>query len=55
MKELLSKIEVAELLTIAPSTLDRVRKEPDFPKPFEIGGSLRWSVHEIVAWLKATR
>lgn len=52
---LMTKPEVAELLTVSVSTIDRIRKEKGFPKPFKIGGTLRWNPHEIVAWLRKQR
>ncbi|MBB4859438.1 putative DNA-binding transcriptional regulator AlpA [Novosphingobium chloroacetimidivorans] len=44
--------QVCDLLQISPSTLLRLRRNPDFPKPLEVGGrGIRWASDGIDAWV----
>ena len=48
---LLTKAEVADLLTVSIDTLDRMRRKGDFVPAIQIGGTLRWRDTDIAQWL----
>ncbi len=48
---LLTKLEVAELLTVSIATIDRLRRQGDFTRPVMIGGALRWRDLDVQAWI----
>jgi predicted DNA-binding transcriptional regulator AlpA len=46
--KLLNKKEVAEILGVSLSSIDRFRTKPDFPKPFKIdGGRPVWDMADL--------
>lgn len=48
---MLSKKQVADLLSISINTVDNYRKKPGFPKGHEFGpNTLRWKRNEILQW-----
>ena len=56
MPNLISKIDVAQMLNVSRPTLDRLwTGNPSFPQPLRIGKALRWEFSEIVDWLKDQR
>lgn len=50
---LLTKAEVADLLTVSIDTIDRMRRKGDFVPAIQIGGTLRWRDTDVKAWLDA--
>lgn len=50
---LLTKREVAELLTIKTHTLDALRRAGKFVPPVRIGGSIRWRASDVRDWIDA--
>lgn len=52
--QLLSVRDVASRLAVSRSSIYRLLKESDFPKPLRIGeGRTAWREDEIVAWIEA--
>lgn len=48
---MISKKEVAVLLSVSKGTVDNLRKRPDFPPHLELGpNTIRWLLADIVAW-----
>jgi len=43
--------EVARLLSLSERTVRRLDQEGKLPRPVRIGGSVRWRLEEIQAWL----
>jgi predicted DNA-binding transcriptional regulator AlpA len=53
---ILRKQEVAEFLRWSKRQIEKKVKEGKFPKPFYIsGGSPRWLLSDLTAWLDQTR
>lgn len=50
---LLTKREVAEILTIKTHTLDTLRRAGNFVSPVKIGGSIRRRSIDVAAWIDA--
>ncbi len=50
---LLSADRVAELLDISTRTLWRLRATGQLPAPVRIGGSVRWRMDVVQAWITA--
>lgn len=50
---LLTKREVAGILTIKTHTLDALRRSGSFIPPVRIGGSIRWRSTDVAAWIDA--
>lgn len=49
---LLKTCDVAAMMRIGVSTLDRMRKTGEFgPRAVKVGGSLRWNRREVEEWL----
>lgn len=49
---LLSHMQIADMLGVSRSTLYELRKHPDFPRPFDVGGN-KWRDSSIERWIKA--
>ena len=49
--ELISAVQLAVLLGISERTLYRLKSNGHLPKPILLGGSVRWRVDEIQAWI----
>ncbi|MDR2267919.1 MAG: AlpA family phage regulatory protein [Holosporaceae bacterium] len=54
-KEILNIKEVCEYLSITRTTLWRLEKNPDFPKPIMILSQKKWRKSEIDMYLEGTR
>ena len=53
-----TKTQVTEYLACDAKTLDTMRAESDFPKPFLLANRsrmLRWCAHEVEAWARSHR
>lgn len=50
---LLSANQVAEMLNISIRTLWRLRAAGKLPAPVRLGGSVRWRIDAIQAWIEA--
>ena len=48
--QLLSKTQVAERYQCSTRTVDRLRKDDNFPEPLKIGNLCRWPVMTILEW-----
>jgi excisionase family DNA binding protein len=51
-QQLLTPEQFAELLQVAPRTLQRLRHLGEVPKPIEVGGSLRWRKRDVDRWME---
>ena len=53
--QLLTRTEVAGIVKMHPSSIDRLVRQGDFPAPLKLGhaenSSVRWKEDEIVGWL----
>ena len=47
----LSRLDLAALLGLSASTIDRMNAAGQLPTPLRLGGTLRWNVREVLAWL----
>ena len=53
MPNLLTVDDLSVLLKLTKRQVaERVTKRSDFPKPYQIGGALRWAEDEILQWLE---
>ncbi len=48
---LISALELAKLLQVSTRTLWRLRSAGKLIKPIKIGGSTRWRLDEVQAWI----
>ena len=48
---LISAVELAELLQVSTRTLWRLRSAGKLIKPIKLGGSTRWRLDEVEAWI----
>lgn len=54
--KLLTVKEVAAVLNHSVATTwRRTNDDPDFPKPFKVGGTTRWSLAEISAYIEQAK
>lgn len=49
--ELLTAMQLAELLNISERTLYRLKSRGSLPAPIQLGGSVRWRRTEILEWV----
>ena len=49
--ELLTAVQLAELLNISERTLYRLKSRGSLPAPVQLGGSVRWRRAEILEWV----
>jgi len=49
--ELLTAVQLAELLNISERTLYRLKSRGSLPAPIQLGGSIRWRRAEILQWV----
>lgn len=49
--ELLTAVQLAELLNISERTLYRLKSRGSLPAPIQLGGSVRWRRTEILEWV----
>jgi len=49
---LVSAEKLAELLDISTRTLWRLRAAGKLPAPVRLGGSVRWRIDEVLAWIE---
>lgn len=49
--ELLTAVQLAELLNISERTLYRLKSRGSLPAPIQLGGSIRWRRTEILQWV----
>jgi len=54
-RELLTPCSLRKWLSVSRTTLHRLEKRPDFPRPFVVGGAKRWDRSEIERWLMDQR
>ncbi|MFO0013246.1 MAG: helix-turn-helix transcriptional regulator [Planctomycetota bacterium] len=54
-KELFDASALRKWLSVSRTTLHRLEKRADFPKPFMVGGAKRWDRNEIERWLSKQR
>lgn len=54
-RRMLTTIEAAEYLTVAPQTLARQRVEGRGPPYLKLGGSVRYDLRDLESWLDAQR
>jgi predicted DNA-binding transcriptional regulator AlpA len=50
---LISASELAEMLQVSTRTLWRLRSAGKLIKPIKLGGSTRWRLDEVQAWIAA--
>jgi predicted DNA-binding transcriptional regulator AlpA len=50
---LISASELAEMLQVSTRTLWRLRSAGKLIKPIKLGGSTRWRLDEVQAWITA--
>ena len=56
MPELLNVTETAAKLCVSRTTVYRLLRNPDFPRPFALtSDARRWRVSELDAWLESRR
>lgn len=48
---LLSRADLAERFNVSLATIDRLRKDPTFPEPARLGGSVRWREQDVDDWV----
>jgi excisionase family DNA binding protein len=49
--ELITAVQLAELLSISERTLYRLKSTGQLPKPISLGGSVRWRITEVRSWI----
>lgn len=54
-KNLIKRLKVAEMLDVSKSTVDRLSKSADFPKPIKIGRSVFFVLDEVNAYIEQSR
>ncbi len=54
-KEWLTRKDLAEMLSVSKSTIERLTTSPEFPTPIRVGGSLRYNAREVDRYLKTLR
>ena len=47
--------QIADMCDVSVVSARRYSKLPDFPQPFEIGGSVKWLGEEVWAWIMSRR
>ena len=52
-EKLLTAKAVSEMLSLSKRQIFRLNSSGKIPAPIRIGGAVRWSAHEISAWLAA--
>lgn len=50
---LLTVADLAHLLKVATRTVWRLNSAGKLPKPITFGGSVRWKLDDVLAWIKA--
>ncbi len=54
-KEWLTRKDLAEMLSVSKSTIERLTTSPEFPTPIRVGGLLRYNAREVDRYLKTLR
>ena len=49
--ELITAVQLADLLSISERTLYRLKSTGQLPKPISLGGSVRWRLSEVRSWI----
>ena len=49
--ELITAVQLADLLSISERTLYRLKSTGQLPKPISLGGSVRWRLAEVRSWI----
>ncbi len=49
--ELITAVQLAEMLNISERTLYRLKSSHQLPKPISLGGSVRWRISDIRNWI----
>ena len=49
--ELITAVQLADLLSISERTLYRLKSTGQLPKPISLGGSVRWRLTEVRCWI----
>lgn len=44
--------EIASLFNLSRSSVHKLSKKGEFPKPLQIGRCLRWNVEDVQQWIK---
>jgi len=56
VRKCLRKADIEKILNVGRTTRQKITRQPDFPKPFKLGGTLEvWDSDDFYKWLDAQK